>query len=214
MQLLPENIEIYIEKHSAQEPKLLKQLNKETWQKVLHPRMISGAYQGRILSMLSKLINPKNILEIGTFTGYSALCLVEGLQKDGKLYTIDKNEELDDFAQDYFKKSEYHSQIIKLTGNAVELIPTLDLTFDLVFLDADKQNYCRYFDLIINKMNRGGVIISDNVLWYGKVAEPVDDKDKDTKELVRYNKLLASDSRIESVILPIRDGLTVSRIIS
>ncbi len=213
MQLLPLHIETYIEKHSAQEPELLKQLNKETWQKVLHPRMISGAYQGRVLSMLSKLVSPKNILEIGTFTGYSALCLAEGLQKDGKLYTIDKNEELDDFAQDYFKKSEYHSQIVKLTGNAVELIPTLDQTFDLVFLDADKQNYCHYFELIINKMNRGGVIISDNVLWYGKVAEPVDDKDLDTKELVRYNELLASDSRIESVILPIRDGVTVSRVL-
>ncbi len=213
MQLLPTNIETYIEKHSAQEPELLKQLNKETWQKVLHPRMISGAYQGRILSMLSKLVNPKNILEIGTFTGYSALCLAEGLQKDGKLYTIDKNEELDDFAQSYFEKSAYHSQIVKLTGDAVELIPTLDQTFDLVFLDADKQNYCRYFELIINKMNRGGVIISDNVLWYGKVAEPVDDKDLDTKELVRYNKLLAFDSRIESVMLPIRDGVTVSRVL-
>ncbi len=213
MDLIPQKIATYVENHSAKEPELLQQLNKETWQKVLHPRMISGAYQGRILSMLSKLVNPKTILEIGTFTGYSALCLAEGLQKDGQLYTIDKNEELDDFAKSYFEKSEYNSQITKLTGNAVELIPTLDVSFDLVFLDADKQNYCRYFELIINKMNKGGIILSDNVLWYGKVADPIDEKDKDTKELVRFNTLLASDARLETVMLPIRDGLTVSRVI-
>ncbi|MBS9766114.1 MAG: class I SAM-dependent methyltransferase [Flavobacteriaceae bacterium] len=213
MELIPQKIATYVENHSAQEPELLRQLNKETWQKVLHPRMISGAYQGRVLSMLSKLVNPKTILEIGTFTGYSALCLAEGLQENGQLFTIDKNEELDDFAKTYFEKSAYHSQITKLTGNAMELIPTLDITFDLVFLDADKQNYCRYFELIINKMNKGGVIISDNVLWYGKVAEPVNEKDKDTKELVKYNQLLASDPRLETIMLPIRDGVTVSRVI-
>lgn len=213
MRILPEIIDNYISNHTEKEPELLQELNKETWQKVLNPRMLSGAYQGRVLSLLSKLIRPKTILEIGTYTGYSALCLAEGLIKDGKLFTIDKNEELEDFAKKYFQKSAYKNKIHQIIGNAVEVIPTLKNTFDLVFIDADKTNYATYFDLVINKMNSGGIIISDNVLWSGKVVEELNPKDKDTKAIITYNKKLAEDARVETVMLPLRDGLTVSRVI-
>ena len=213
MNFLPENIDDYAVKHSEDEPKLLKELSKETWQKVLIPRMLSGHFQGRILSMLSKLVNPKSILEIGTYTGYSALCLAEGLQKEGILHTIDKNEELVDFQKKYFDKSDYKNQIKQYLGNALEIIPTINDTFDLVFIDADKPNYSNYFHAIINKMNKGGVIISDNVLWSGKVVAPIDKKDSSTLEIVKYNTLLKNDNRIETVLLPIRDGLTISRVV-
>lgn len=212
MNLLPEKIESYVVQHSQKEPILLQQLNKETWQKILNPRMLSGAFQGRVLAMISKLIQPTTILEIGTYTGYSALCLAEGLQKNGKLITIDINEELNKFAQKYFDKSTYKSQIKQYVGNAIDVIPTLDEKFDMVFIDADKSNYSNYFNLIIDKMNSGGVILSDNVLWSGKVVEKINPKDEDTKALVAYNKLLNSDGRIETVLLPIRDGLTISRV--
>lgn len=212
MSFLPENIDKYVVDHSQQEPDILKQLNKETWQKVLNPRMLSGAFQGRVLSMISKLIQPLNILEIGTYTGYSALCLVEGMKKDGTLFTIDKNEELEDFSKGYFKKSGFENQIKQLAGNALEIIPQIDEKFDLVFIDADKSNYVNYFNLIIDKMNTGGVILSDNVLWSGKVIEKLDPKDFDTKALLEYNKLLNEDDRIETILLPIRDGLTISRV--
>lgn len=212
MNFLPEEIDQYVMKHSQQEPKLLKELNRETWQKVLNPRMLSGAFQGRILSMISKLIQPNFILEIGTYTGYSALCLAEGLTKNGILYTIDKNEELEELQYKYFQKSDYKNQIKQHIGNAVNIIPNIDEKFDLVFIDADKSNYVNYFNLIIDKMNKGGVILSDNVLWSGKVVEQLDPKDTDTKVLLEYNKLLNSDDRIETVLLPIRDGLTISRV--
>lgn len=212
MNFLPEEIDQYVMKHSQQEPKLLKELNRETWQKVLNPRMLSGAFQGRILSMISKLIQPNFILEIGTYTGYSALCLAEGLTKNGMLYTIDKNEELEELQYKYFQKSDYKNQIKQHIGNAVNIIPNIDEKFDLVFIDADKSNYVNYFNLIIDKMNKGGVILSDNVLWSGKVVEQLDPKDTDTKVLLEYNKLLNSDDRIETVLLPIRDGLTISRV--
>lgn len=212
MHFLPEKIDNYVVNHSQQEPELLQQLSKETWQKVLNPRMLSGAFQGRVLSMISKLINPKNILEIGTYTGYSALCLAEGMQLDGKLITIDKNEELEDLQVKYFQKSDYKNQIQQHIGNAIEIIPTLNEKFDLVFIDADKSNYVNYFNLIINKINKGGIILSDNVLWSGKVVEELDDKDIDTKVLLEYNKLLNEDHRLETVLLPIRDGLTISRV--
>ncbi|PCH49357.1 MAG: methyltransferase [Flavobacteriaceae bacterium] len=212
MNFLPDNIDKYVVDHSQKEPKLLQQLNKETWQKVLNPRMLSGAFQGRVLSMISKLIQPTNILEIGTYTGYSALCLAEGIKKNGTLFTIDKNEELENFVKKYFDKSQYQNQLNQLVGNALNIIPTLNQKFDLVFIDADKSNYVNYFNLIINKMNPGGVILSDNVLWSGKVVEKINPKDKDTKILVEYNKLLNSDARIETVLLPIRDGLTISRV--
>lgn len=212
MSFIPENIDQYVVKHSQQEPMLLQQLNKETWQKVLNPRMLSGAFQGRILSMISKLIQPKNILEIGTYTGYSALCLAEGMQKSGLLLTIDKNEELESFSRKYFDKSDYKNQIKQMVGNALEIIPTINMKFDLVFIDADKSNYVNYFNLIIDKMNSGGVILSDNVLWSGKIVEKIDPKDLDTNALLFYNNLLNNDNRIETVLLPIRDGLTISRV--
>ena len=212
MHFLPENIDNYVVDHSQQEPKILKELSRETWQKVLNPRMLSGAFQGRVLSMIAKLIQPKNILEIGTYTGYSALCLAEGLHKEGKIFTIDKNEELETLQNKYFEKSGFRNQIEQFVGNALEIIPTIDAKFDLVFIDADKSNYINYFHLMIDKMNPGGIILSDNVLWSGKVVEELDPKDKDTKVLLEYNRLLNTDDRIETVLLPIRDGLTISRV--
>ena len=172
--------------------------------------MLSGHYQGRVLSVLSKLIRPNTILELGTFTGYSALCLAEGLNKNGVLHTIDINEELVDFQRSYFDKSIYGSQIVQHLGSALDIIPTLDTTFDLVFMDADKPNYINYFHQIIDKINPGGVILSDNVLWSGKVIEALDSSDVSTKIVLEYNVLLKEDPRLETVLLPIRDGLTVS----
>jgi predicted O-methyltransferase YrrM len=173
--------------------------------------MLSGHYQGRVLSMFSKLLHPKSILEIGTYTGYSALCLAEGLHKDGVLHTIDINEELVDFQRKYFDQSQQGHQIHQHLGDALEIIPTLETHFDIVFIDADKDNYAKYFHLIINKLNPGGIILSDNVLWSGKVMEPVKKDDRSTEALIAYNKLLKDDARVETIILPIRDGLTVSR---
>ena len=212
MHFLPELINNYVVNHSQQEPKILQELSKETWQRVLNPRMLSGAFQGRILSMISKLTKPINILEIGTYTGYSALCLAEGISSEGKIITIDKNEELETVQNKYFIKSGFRNQIEQKIGNALEIIPKIDEKFDLVFIDADKSNYVNYFHLIIGKMNSGGIILSDNVLWSGKVVEALDPKDLDTKVLLDYNKLLNSDDRIETVLLPIRDGLTISRV--
>lgn len=212
MHFLPENIDNYVVNHSQQEPKILQELSKETWQKVLNPRMLSGAFQGRVLSMISKLIQPKSILEIGTYTGYSALCLAEGLSSNGKIITIDKNEELETLQNKYFEKSGFRNKIEQKVGNALEIIPQIDEKFDLVFIDADKSNYVNYFNLIIDKMNSGGIILSDNVLWSGKVVEKLNPKDVDTKVLLEYNKLLNTDNRIETVLLPIRDGLTISRV--
>ena len=211
MFFLPEDLDNYIVAHSEQEPELLQQLTRETYQKILQPIMLSGPYQGRVLSMISKLINPKTILELGTFTGYSTLCLAEGIQNKGELHTIDINEELVDFQRQYFDKSDYGHQIIQHTGNALDIIPNLNMTFDLVFIDADKPNYSNYFHLIIDKLNSGGIILSDNVLWHGKVIEPLDEKDISTKAVIDYNTLLKTDDRIQSVVLPIRDGLTISR---
>ena len=213
MHFLPQDLDDYVVSHSEDEPKLLQDLNRETYQKILQPRMLSGHYQGRVLSMIAKLIRPKNILEIGTYTGYSALCLAEGMQKEGILHTIDINEELSDFQRKYFDASGYGKQIKQYTGNALNIIPQIVDNFDLVFIDADKHNYPNYFDIIIDKMNSGGVILSDNVLWSGKVIEPLKPKDIDTKGLLEYNKLLKEDSRVETIILPIRDGLTISRVI-
>jgi len=212
MHFIPENLDDYVVSHSENEPELLQELNRETYQKILQPRMLSGHYQGRILSMISKLVNPKNILEIGTYTGYSALCLAEGMQSNGVLHTIDVNEELVDFQRKYFDKSGYGKQIHQYLGNALEIIPKLDTTFDLVFIDADKENYSNYFNVIIDKLNTGGIIISDNVLWSGKVLETTFKKDDtSTPALIEYNALLKKDKRIETVVLPIRDGLTISR---
>lgn len=213
MYFIPDNLDNYVVEHSQEEPKLLQELNRETWQKVLAPRMLSGHFQGRILSMISKLIRPKNILEIGTYTGYSALCLAEGMKKDGTLHTIDINEELHDIQRKYFDKSGYGEQIIQHTGNALEIIPEINEVFDLVFIDADKRNYCKYLEILIPKLKSGSVILSDNVLWNGKVLNEVKEDDLDTKTLVSYNKLLNKHPKLETVLLPIRDGLTISRVI-
>lgn len=213
MHFISEALEDYAANHSENEPALLAALNKETHQKILQPRMLSGHFQGRVLSMISKLVNPKHILEIGTYTGYAALCLAEGLQADGTLDTIDNNEELYDFQKKYFNKSEWSGQITQHLGNALEIIPTLVKKFDLVFIDADKENYINYFHMIVPMMNKGGIILSDNVLWSGKVLEPVKANDKSTKILLEYNQLLKDDPRVETVLLPIRDGLTVSRVV-
>lgn len=211
MYFLPQKIDDYVVAHSENEPDLLQQLTRETYQKILQPIMLSGPYQGRVLSMISKLVNPQNILELGTFTGYATLCLAEGLQKDGTIHTIDINEELEDFQRKYFDLSGYGHQIHQHIGSAIDIIPTLNKTFDLVFIDADKPNYLNYFHLIIDKLNPGGIILSDNVLWHGKVVEPLNEKDLSTKILLEYNDLLKNDSRVETVLLPIRDGLTISR---
>lgn len=210
MHFISEKIDKYVVKHSENEPQLLKALTRETYQKVLQPRMISGHYQGRVLSIISKLIRPNVILEIGTYTGYSALCLAEGLDPDGVLHTIDINEELVDFQRRYFNKSAYGPQILQHLGPAADIIPTLDTKFDLIFIDADKPNYIVYFNQIIDKLSPGGVILSDNVLWSGKVVEELDSKDLSTKIVLDYNTLLKEDPRLETVLLPIRDGLTVS----
>lgn len=213
MHFISEKLDDYVVEHSQSEPKLLQELNRETWQKVIAPRMLSGHFQGRILSMISKLINPRNILEIGTYTGYSALCLAEGMKENGLLHTIDINEELHDIQRKYFDKSGYSNQIIQHTGNALDIIPNIELIFDLVFIDADKHNYCNYLETLLPKLRSGSVILSDNVLWSGKVLKPVNQDDIDTKTLILYNKLLNEHPKLETVLLPIRDGLTISRVI-
>lgn len=213
MHFISEELEQYIEKHSANEPELLQQLNKETYQKILQPRMLSGHFQGRVLSMLSKILNPKHILELGTYTGYATLCLAEGLATNGTIDTIDINEELEDIQQKYFSASAFKDQIIQHVGNALDIVPTLNKKFDLVFIDADKENYINYWNLIVPMMNKGGIILSDNVLWSGKVLEDVQKNDKSTPILLKYNKIVNEDPRVETVLLPLRDGLTVSRIL-
>ena len=211
MQFISEKLDAYVVNHSEDEPSLLQQLTRETYQKILQPRMLSGHYQGRVLSMISKLVNPENILEIGTYTGYSALCLAEGMQVSGELHTIDINEELVAFQRTYFDKSIYGKQIFQHLGDALDIIPKINKTFDLIFIDADKENYPKYFNIIIDKLNVGGIILSDNVLWSGKVIEPLQPEDISTKALLEYNTILKTDSRIETVVLPIRDGLALSR---
>lgn len=210
MYFISEKLDDYVVQHTENEPELLRELSRETFQKMLQPRMLSGHFQGRILSFLSKLIRPKKILELGTFTGYSALCLAEGLDKDGELHTIDKNEELVSFQRRYFNRSIHGSKIHQHTGCALEIIKKLNYKFDLVFIDADKSNYVNYFNLLADKIKRGGVLISDNVLWSGKVIEPLENSDLSTKVLLEYNKLLKEDPRFETILLPIRDGLTLS----
>lgn len=212
MHFLPEKLDDYIVDHSQKEPELLQQLSKETWQKVLAPRMLSGHFQGRVLSLISKMVNPKHILEIGTYTGYSALCLAEGIQTKGLLHTIDNNEEIFDLQRKYFDKSIYGNQIIQHIGNALNVIPSLDITFDLVFIDADKKNYPNYLEIILPKLKSGSIILSDNVLWTGKVIEPLQKGDQDTKALLEYNKMINEHSQLETVLLPIRDGLTLTRV--
>lgn len=212
MNFIPEALDQYAVEHTQPEPELLAQLSRETFQKVLQPRMLSGHYQGRLLSLLSKIIAPKRILEIGTYTGYSALCLAEGLRTGGELHTIDINEELTDLQKKYFEISPYKDQIHPHLGDALEIIPKLSGTFDLVFMDADKPNYPAYFELIIEKINPGGILLTDNVLWSGKVVEEVKEDDISTIALLKYNKMVAEDERLETILLPIRDGLSITRV--
>ncbi len=210
MDFLPAAIEAYALAHTSAESPLLAQLNRETHAKVLQPRMLSGHLQGRLLSLISTMIRPRRILEIGTYTGYSALCLAEGLSDDGLLVTIDVNEELYDFTRKFFDNSPFGHQIDFRIANASEEIPTLTDTFDLVFIDADKLNYGLYFDLVFDKVRKGGVIIADNVLWSGKVAQTDKKIDKDTQALLDFNQKIHQDSRVSNILLPIRDGLLIA----
>jgi predicted O-methyltransferase YrrM len=211
MDFLPTEIEEYVLKHSEKEPELLQELNHETWEKVLIPRMLSGHLQGRVLSMLSHMIQPKTILEIGTYTGYSAICFAEGLQDGGEIHTIDINEELELMVNKYIEKSKLKDTIFNHIGDALKIIPTLNKTFDLVFIDADKPNYSNYYDLVFDKVNTGGYIIADNVLWSGKVVKPIDKQDADTIALKAYSEKVTKDERVQNVLFPIRDGLMVIR---
>ncbi len=212
MDFIDKNIEKYAADNTSAESELLKKINRETNVNVFMPRMLSGHLQGRILAMFSKILAPNSILEIGTYTGYSALCLAEGLSEKGKIITIDVNEELEERVRNYFKESKYNHQIDYKIGQALDIIDTLDENFDLVFIDADKENYSNYFDVIIDKMNQGGLIIADNVLWSGKVIENIHDKmGKDTQALIKFNKKMHTDTRVENVLLPVRDGLMILR---
>ena len=210
MEFIDPLLEKYVCDHTANESDLLKQINRETHLEVLQPRMLSGHFQGRVLSMFSKMIRPERILEIGTYTGYSALCLAEGLTPNGKLVTIDINEELAPRVRSYFLASEFSEQIDYKIGAAIELIPTLNEKWDIVFIDADKDNYINYYHLVFPIVKIGGYIIADNVLWSGKVIDSTQN-DKDTQLLREYNRLNHEDERVEEVLFPIRDGLMVSR---
>jgi caffeoyl-CoA O-methyltransferase len=212
MEFLPDNIADYIEAHTAGESDLLKKINRETHAKILKPRMLSGQLQGRYLSMISHLLKPKSILEIGTYTGYSAICLAEGLAEDGKLITIDINEELETRVRDYFEQAGLSKKVEYRIGNALTIIPTLEQQFDLVFIDADKENYSRYYDLIFDKVKVGGIILADNVLWSGKIT--MSKPDKDTRALLEFNAKVNDDTRVENVLLPVRDGIMMARKVS
>lgn len=196
---------------SSKEPKILNDLNRETHLKILNPRMLSGHYQGRILSLVSKIIKPKTVLEIGTYTGYSTICLSEGLDKNGSIHTIDHNEELLVIQNKYFKKAGISEKVKQYTGDATKIVKKLNLDFDLVFIDADKENYPLYFDSIIEKVKPGGVIIADNILWSGKILEKVEEEDYATKSIIEFNDKVKNDDRVETIILPIRDGLSLIR---
>jgi caffeoyl-CoA O-methyltransferase len=211
MEFIEENLDRYVCDHTSPETALLEKLNRETHVKILQPRMLSGHFQGRVLSMLSHMIRPERILEIGTYTGYSALCLAEGLTENGQLITIDVNAQLEDFVRDYLSGSELNTKIDYRIANAMELIPQLDEEFDIVFIDADKLNYINYYHLVFDKVKKGGYILADNVLWSGKVTGDYATLDKDTRLLMDFNKLIQEDIRVENVLLPIRDGIMIVR---
>lgn len=212
MHFLSADLQHYAEAHSQAEPPLLAALSRETHLRVLQPRMLSGHLQGRLLSLLSKLLSPSYIVEIGTFTGYATLCLAEGLPPEGVLHTIEANEEYQPIQDKYFQQSPYHSQIVQHFAPALEVLPSLPDGIELVFIDADKKNYLNYLEAILPKMRPGGVILSDNVLWSGKVVEAVKDNDKHTQILMEYNQRLATDPRLETILLPIRDGISLARV--
>ncbi len=205
------NLENYILNHTEPESELLKDLNRQTNLKMIYPRMLSGHLQGRILSMISKMISPEYILEIGTFTGYSAICLSEGLTENGKLITIEIDDEIAEFAMNYFEKANLEKKIELLIGDATEKIKNLNQIFDLVFIDGDKKQYADYYDLIFDKIASRGYIIVDNVLWSGKVIKPIEENDFDTKAIVDFNERISNDNRVENVLFPVRDGLMIIR---
>ncbi len=207
MDFLPEELEAYAVEHTSDEDKVLAQLNRDTHANVLRPRMLSGHLQGRLLSFVSRMMRPERILELGTYTGYSAICLAEGLAPGGKLHTIDHNAELESFAAKYIAKAGYQEQIIQHTGEALDVIPTLAETFDLVFMDADKVNYVQYFDMIYLKMRKGAVLIADNVLWSGKVLDAEENPDEETEGIIRFNRHMKTHSGIRHLLLPLRDGI-------
>jgi len=213
MDFLPPKIDNYATQFTEPESELLAELNRETHVKMLIPRMLSGHIQGRILSAISHMIQPNNVLEIGTYTGYSALCFAEGLAKNGKIITIDKDEELEPIVSKYFLKSNYANQIEFKIGNAISIIPTLNQTFDLVFIDADKENYSNYFDLVINKVRQGGFILVDNVLWSGNVVKTESEMDESTKAIHQFNQKVHQDVRVQNVLFPVRDGIMILRVI-
>ncbi len=204
-------IENYAEQYSKPASGVLQRLNRETNLKVLHPRMLSGQIQGKLLQFISQMIQPKCILEIGTFTGYSAICLAEGLIENGTIHTIEIDPELEDFSIKYFEEASTSNKTKLHIGNALEIVPTLKETFDLVFIDADKENYCKYYELIFDKVRKGGFIIADNVLWSGKVLEKIHPNDKDTLGIVAFNNMILKDERIDNLLLPFRDGLMIIR---
>ena len=212
MDFISDKLADYLNKNSEKEPEILSQLSKETHQKILQPRMLSGHIQGRFLSFISKIKSPDKILEIGTYTGYSTICLAEGLSKNGRIDTIDKNEELIKIQNKYFKKSGFRNNIFQHTGNALNILKSLNEKYDIIFIDADKENYINYFNQVSNKLSKNGIIISDNVLWSGKVLDS-HQKDEETSTLVEFNKIVNHDKRFKSIILPIRDGISISRLV-
>lgn len=209
MEFISKELDAYVCSHTENEPEILKELNRETHLNVLKPRMLSGHFQGRVLSMLSHMIQPKDILEIGTYTGYSAICLAEGLSEGGHLLTIDNNEELADLCKRYFQKAGMSENIKQLLGDATEIVPGLKRDFDIIFIDADKSNYINYYNMVFEKVRSGGYIIFDNVLWSGKVIDG--STDKDTNTLKELNQLIHDDKRVQEILLPIRDGLLIAR---
>ncbi len=212
MDFISDDIMTYAINHTQDESNLLKALNKETHQKILQSRMISGHFQGRVLSFISQLIRPETILEIGTYTGYATLCLAEGLTKNGKIHTIEINEELIDFQKKYFDKSKFKNQIFTHIGDAIDIIPKLKLKYDLIFLDADKANYPNYMEMVVPKLKRGGVLVADNVLWNGKVLDYQQKRDDiETKGIKLFSELVKKNSSLQTLLLPIRDGLMMCR---
>jgi len=205
--MINEQIESYCETHTSNESKLLYRLNRETNLKILNPRMLAGHLQGSFLSMISKMLKPNAILEIGTFTGYSALCLAEGLQPDGELHTIEIDEELEEIITKYFNVSEHKEKLHKHIGNALEIIPNLNKTWDLVFLDGEKTEYLQYYEMVLPWVRKGGFILVDNVLWNGKVVESIAENDTETKAIVEFNRFIQNDFRVKNLLLPFRDGL-------
>lgn len=211
MQRFDERVNNYILEHTSKPDDLLLELERQTHLKILRPQMVSGTLQGKVLEMISCMINPEKILELGTFTGYSALCLAKGLKPNGKLITIDINDELEEFTQSFFNRSPQKKQIEFKIGDALEIIPCLEKEFDLVFIDADKRQYPKYYELILSKVRKGGFIIADDVLWYGKISEQIDENDLYTKGLLKFNSIVKNDERVENVIFPVRDGLMILR---